>query len=369
MEPNPQEPIAAFKVKFSDQEVAKYLEHAQKILRSGALIPGTYNQQLESAFTALTGAKHAVALSTGTVTLEVIYRALGLQGKEVLVPSNTNYATAEAVIRADAQPVLYDSDLYPDFESIKQHVTPNTKAVVVVHIGGYITPDIEAIEAFCKEHDLYLIEDASHAHGSRFNDRPAGSFGEASAFSMFATKVVTTGEGGILVTNRQELADQAKVYRDQGKDPEGIRNIVFGSAWRMSELHAALGVVQMENFKDYLDRTHHLAQQYKEQITNVAVHVPFEANAYYSGYKFIVLLDSKERRDSLKAHLVANNIKPGKGVYDVPLHLQPVLSDLNTATYPKAEHFADTHLCLPLWKGLTDDEFKAIVACVNSWQP
>lgn len=360
--------IQAFKVQFSLDEIDAFLEAAKEIVTKGALIPGKYNAQLEEAFADFSGSKFARAVSTGTVALEVIFRCLGLKNKEILVPSNTNYATAEAAIRASARITLYDSDLYPDFDSIKQMTSPETGAIVIVHIGGYITPKIEQIRDYCNQKGIYLIEDASHAHGSRYNSTPAGSFGVASAFSMFATKVITTSEGGLITTNDESIWTSSKVYRDQGKDTEGIRNVVEGSSWRMSELHAALGVVQMSNADSYIKHNNTIAHYYKQHIsTSDRIQVPLEENGVYSGYKFIILLDSKDERDSLKDHLIADNIKPGKGVYDIPLHLQPTFSSLNVGKYPKAEKFAETHLCLPLWKGLTQLEVDEVIESVNNW--
>lgn len=363
-----QEPIQAFKVRFSESEISTFLESAKDIVSSGALIPGKYNAKLETEFASFVGTEFATAVGTGTIALEVIFRCLDLQKTQVLVPANTNYATAEAVISAGAQAVLYDSGLYPELANIKKVVTEQTKALVVVHIGGYITPEIEAIQKYCEDNNIYLIEDASHAHGSKYRQRSAGQFGIASAFSMFATKVITTSEGGIITTNNKEIASLGKVYRDQGKDSDGIHNIVAGSSWRMSELHAALGDVQMKHARDYTDRNNTIAKYYKANITaSNRLLVPIENEGYYSGYKFILIAKNEKDRDSLENYLVENNIRPGKKVYDIPLHLQPALSFLNRGQYPIAENFASTHLCLPLWKGLTDDEMKRVVECVNHW--
>lgn len=360
--------IQAFKVQFNPNEIDFFLDAAKEIVTKGALIPGKYNSQLEEAFADFSGSKFTSAVSTGTVALEIIFRCLGLKDKEILVPSNTNYATAEAAIRASAHVTLYDSDLYADFASIKQATSSKTGAIVIVHIGGYISPEIEEIRDYCHQRDIYLIEDASHAHGSKHKGTLAGSFGVASAFSMFATKVITTSEGGLITTNDESIWTSSKVYRDQGKDTEGIRNIVEGSSWRMSELHAALGLAQMANADSYIEHNNSIAHYYKRHINaSDRLRIPLEKDSIYSGYKFIVLLDSKDARDSLRNHLIADNIKPGKGVYDIPLHLQPTFSSLNLGRYPKAEKFAETHLCLPLWKGLTQSKVNKVIKSVNGW--
>jgi len=359
--------ISPFKVQFSVDEINEYLDSAKDILRRGGLIPGKYNQILEKMFAKFIGTDYAVTTITGTTALEIIYRCLDLKGKDVLVPANTNYATAEAAIRAGANVVLYDSALYPDFNSIKSVVSKKTRALVIVHIGGYITPNIEKIIAFCKEKNIYLIEDASHAHGSTYKKRKAGTFGIASAFSMFATKIVTTSEGGIIVSNNEKIKKLSTIYRDQGKDEEGIRNIVFGSAWRMSELHAAFGIIQIKRLKDYLRHNNKIIQFYKKHIITSAIDIPYNEDSFYSGYKFILLLKNKLERDSLAAYLLKKGIKVGKNVYDVPLHRQPALLFLKKYSYPKAEHFANTHICLPIWKGMKDEEMRRVVLETNSW--
>lgn len=360
--------IQPFKVSFSKEEIKFFLSRAESALFEGSLIPGKNNAELEKKFAEFIGAKYAVTVSTGTTALEVIFRIFELANYEVLVPANTNYATAEAAIRAGAKPVLYDSDIFPDFENIKTQITSVTKAIVLVHIGGYISPEIEKIVDYCKQHNLLLIEDASHAHGSQYIKKSAGTFGHASAFSMFATKILTTSEGGIIVSNNQKVRRLGLIYRDQGKDTEGIRNIVFGSAWRMSELHAALGLAQMPNAAKCIRRNNEIVNFYIQHLDQSKLEIPYDANAYYSGYKFVVLARSHKDRESLKSFLVENDIKPGKGIYDVPLHQQPALSSLNLSKYPKSEKFAKTHLCLPIWKGLSDKEVEKVVDAVNQWQ-
>lgn len=184
---------------------------------------------------------------------------------------------------------------------------------------------------------------------------------------MFATKVLTTSEGGIIVTTDEGIRNLSKVYRDQGKDTDGVHNIVFGSAWRMSELHAALGLVQLKHLAEYVQRNNEIAQNYKHQIKHPDVNVPWDQDAIYSGHKFIIMMPSRDHRDSLRRHLVANDILPAKEVYAVPLHDQPVLSFLNQGEYPIADQFSATHLCLPIWKGLTNLNIDRICATVNDW--
>jgi perosamine synthetase len=360
--------IAAYRVRFSADEVDQYLARARTVLESGALVPGTNNAELERRFAALVGTRFATAVSSGTAALEIALRCLGMLGRAVLVPANTNYATAEAVMRAGCRPVLYDSDLYPDLASIEATCTPDVAGLIVVHIGGYLAPTLGQIAEFCAQRGISLVEDASHAHGATRRSRSAGSFGDAAAFSMFATKVVTTGEGGLLVTDNDEVYALSRRYRDQGKADDGVHNVVFGSAWRMSELHAALGVVQMQALPTVLAHANLIARRYAAEISHPLVKVPHDPDVQYSGHKFILTV-AGGRRDELRRHLRDCGVRVAKGVYEVPLHRQPAL-DLPTGQgYPRAEWFAASHLCLPMWKGLTDPEVDRVIEAVNTWNP
>jgi dTDP-4-amino-4,6-dideoxygalactose transaminase len=222
--------IAAYRVQFSDREIEEFLGKARRILSSGWLIPGVHNAELERRFAEFIGVSYVTTVASGTAALEIGFRCLGLGGAAVLVPANTNYATAEALLRAGGRPVLYDSDLYADARSIEAACTRDVAAVAVVHIGGYLAPCLPVIRRFCDERGLSLVEDASHAHGATLRGMAAGTFGDVAAFSLFATKAVTTAEGGMLVTGDARVAADSVRYRDQGKADDGVHHIVFGSA-------------------------------------------------------------------------------------------------------------------------------------------
>src|SRR5882672_1197505 len=200
------EQVASFKVKFSASEVEQFLDRARAALESGWLVPGANNAELERRFAEFVGVSQAVAVASGTAALEIVARVLGLGDAAVLVPANTNYATAEALMRAGCRVRLYDSGLYPELRVIEATCAEDVAALVVVHVAGYLSPQLPAIREWCDRRGIHLIEDASHAHGSRLNGQSAGTFGAAAAFSMFATKVMTTAEGGLITTADPEVA-------------------------------------------------------------------------------------------------------------------------------------------------------------------
>lgn len=170
--------IAAYRVRFSDREIEEFLGRARRILSSGWLIPGAHNAELEQRFAEFIGVSHATAVASGTAALEIGFRCLGLVGAAVLMPANTNYATAEALLRAGGRPVLYDSDLHADMRSIEAACTRDVATVVVVHIGGHLAPCLPVIRRFCDDRGLFLVEDASHAHGATLRGKAAGTFGD-----------------------------------------------------------------------------------------------------------------------------------------------------------------------------------------------
>jgi perosamine synthetase len=186
---------------------------------------------------------------------------------------------------------------------------------------------------------------------------------------MFATKVLTTGEGGLITTADPDLARDCRRYRDQGKADDGLHHVAFGSAWRMSELHAALGVVQLDGLPVGLDRVNQRVHRYVEGIDHSGVWVPHDPAVRYSGHKFIVKTDDSSARASLRDQLHRNGIRTAKGAYDVPLHRQPVLRLGAGRAFPLADAFAATHMCLPMWKGLTDADCDRVIEAVNGWTP
>ncbi|MGO4649920.1 DegT/DnrJ/EryC1/StrS family aminotransferase [Nocardia sp. 2YAB30] len=215
--------IPPFTAAVPDDEIATVLAAAEQIMRAGRLVLGAHTEVLETTVAVMAGTRYAIAVNSGSTALEIIYKTVDVQGRTVLMPTNTNYATAAAALAAGAQVRFYDAGLYPDLADLERRLTGDVSAVVVVHIGGYITPDLPQIMQLCEAAGIALIEDAAHAHGSTFGDRPAGGFGYAAAFSLFATKVVTTGEGGLITTDDPDLDRLARVYRNQGRDGDCAR--------------------------------------------------------------------------------------------------------------------------------------------------
>ena len=232
---------------FQQTNCSGYSSRSRDALTSGVLTQGPRVKDFEQRFAEFVGVEHAVAVCNGTAALELVLRHYRLEGGEVIVPTNTFLATANAVIFAGGRPVFADiaeNSLCVGLEQIRQRVTGRTRGVILVHLAGLICPEIAAIREFARPRGLFVIEDAAHAHGAEWGQCRAGALADAGAFSFFATKVMTTGEGGMITTNNPKLAQFARTFRNHGV-PEGKKTHEdLGHNYRMGEISAILGLSQ-----------------------------------------------------------------------------------------------------------------------------
>jgi perosamine synthetase len=365
--------VPAARIVFSDDDRAAVLALVDQTLRTGSLTLGPFTHELEDAFRARHEAPHAVAVSSGTSALEIILRSLGVEGRDVIVPANTFFATAAAVLHAGGTPRF--ADVVPDTlalsaGTVEAALCENTAGVILVHIGGLISPEVDAIRALCDRRGLFLVEDAAHAHGSSFDDRPAGSFGIASAFSFYPTKVMTTGEGGMIVTADEHLRDVAHIYRDQGKAGFlGGDHVRLGYAWRMSELEAAVGIVQLRRLDEFIKIRREVADQYDEALAGIEGITPLAPapGSKTNYYKYIAMLDPGIDRQAVKQALKEKHgVSLSGEVYASPLHQQPVFAGVHEGALPVAEDVCRRHVCLPIHSDMTRDEAAHVLASVRA---
>jgi perosamine synthetase len=377
---------------FPASDQAEIAAAVTEILGNGALTLGPYTRRFETAFAAAhTGPRavpgagpgiapgdgppgdgpHAVAVASGTAALDIALRAVGVRGREVVVPANTFYATAAAVLQAGARPVFADVDpatFALSAATTAAALTPRTAAVVLVHIGGLISPQVDELRALCDERGVALVEDAAHAHGATFEGRFAGSFGVAAGFSFYPTKVITSGEGGMVLTSSEELAQEARIYRDQGKGAfTANHHVRLGYAWRMSELHAATGLVHLRRMEEFIARRRAVAARYDKALASLDGLQPLaEPPGCRSNiYKYIVVLPPGLDRARFKAELAQRfQVNLSGEVYDLPLHRQPVLADYAGPQLPVAEELAARHICLPVHSDMTDGEVDEVLTAV-----
>ncbi len=290
---------------FDDEQIAA----ATEVLRSGKVNywTGEQGRAFETEFADAVGCRHGIALANGTVALELALRAFGIgAGDEVVVTPRTFLATASCAVACGARPVFADVDPVSQnitAETIQAVLTPRTKAVIAVHLAGWPC-DMGPIVALCREHGLKLIEDCAQAHGATYRGQPVGSLGDVAAFSFCQDKIMTTaGEGGMLVTNDQVLWARAWAYKDHGKSfeavyerahPPGFRWLheSFGTNWRMTEIQAAIGRVQLRRLPAWVERRRRNAAILTERLQAVAAlrltRPPNHAgHAFYKYYAFV----------------------------------------------------------------------------------
>lgn len=362
--------VPPFALEFSDDVVREFTAACTEIARSGVLTLGTYTTRFESQVAALAGSPHAVAVTSGTTALELTFEALGLNRGVILIPTNTNAATAAAAVRAGHRIRFYDTGLWATVGEISEAFDDAVDAVVLVHIGGFVSPEVEAIAQFCRERGVRLIEDAAHAHGSAHGGRPAGSFGDAAAFSFFPTKVVTTAEGGVVTTADPKVADAVRRLRNQGQ-LNGSTELVGGS-YRLSEFGAALGAVQLNHRDEWLAAQWSIFDRYRDAVNGLsfATVAPIPETGQISGYKFIALAATPDIREGLRAYLEERGIKLAGGVYEKLLHEDARFRDYTAdcaADFSVARDFADRHFCLPAWPGLSDTHVDLVIAALETF--
>jgi dTDP-4-amino-4,6-dideoxygalactose transaminase len=340
-------------------------------LATGSMTLGPRTVELEQAFAKRHQAAHAVAVSSGTAALEVALRIMGVEGRDVIVPTNTFFATAAAVLHAGGRVRFADVDpdtLSLSLETVQAALTPDTAAVVLVHIGGAVAPSSPEIAALCAERGIDLLEDAAHAHGSELDGRPAGSFGRAAAFSFYPTKVMASGEGGMVITDEQAFDDEARIYRDQGKAGFlGGDHVRLGYAWRMSELHAAVGIVQLRRLDEFLAIRRRAADAYDAGLAAIPGITPLPADLRVGSnyYKYLALLDPGIDRADVKKRLrEEHGIGMSGEVYASPLHDQPVFQGIDHGPLPVAEDVCARHVCLPVHSDMTAAETDLVLTAL-----
>ena len=355
--------IPAARIQFRPEDRTWIAERLQEVLASGQLTLGKYGTQFEQKFAQLCGCRHAVSVNSGTSALEIILRALGVDGKDVLVPTNTFFATAAAVIHAGGRPVLVDMDpesfgIRP--EDVEKCLTPKTAGFVVVHIGGIISRRMRDLRKLAQQKGIWLVEDAAHAHGSSFDGVNAGAFGVAGAFSFYPTKVMTSAEGGMIVTNDHRIAEEARIYRDQGKASfTQNAHTRMGYNWRMSEPHAIIGLRHLERLPEMIADRQKIASLYDhglEGFRNLScLAVPSGEICNY--YKYVAILKERRDRKVLKAELRDRyGVSLSGEVYEDPLHKQPVFEQYVSGTLAVSEDYCARHICLPIFSGMQEDE-------------
>jgi len=337
-----------------------------KALDSGMLVQGPVTAELEEKFAAVCGTRFAIATSSGTTALHVALLANGIgQGDEVITTPFTFIASVNSILYVGATPVLVDIE--PDTfnlnpQLIEQAITPKTKAILPVHLYGYPC-DMDAIIHLASRYSLLVIEDAAQAIGSEFNGKRVGSFGTG-CFSLYATKNVMSGEGGMITTNDEKLAQQCRMLRAHGMQQRYYHDLL-GYNFRMTDLHAAIGLAQMDRLKEFNDRRRANAEYLNAHIQSVTT-PQVRPGFGHVWHQYTVCVHEGWDRDAVVKQL--NDAGIGTGVfYPVPVHKQKYLVErgFGTVSLPVAEQMARQVLSLPVHPALTRAELDKIIVEVN----
>ncbi|MFL5958795.1 MAG: DegT/DnrJ/EryC1/StrS family aminotransferase [Gaiellaceae bacterium] len=330
---------------------------------------GEYVTAFENELASRCGVAHAVATSNGTTALHLALAVAGIAPEdEVIMPALTFVATAAAARYLGASPVLADSDpahWCVDPEDVASRITSRTRALVAVDLYGH-PADMDALGEIAAAHDLLLVEDAAEALGATYRDRPAGSLGRLGVLSFYGNKLITTGEGGAVLTDDPALAERARFLRDHAMDPDRrYWHGEIGFNYRITNLQAALGVAQLERLDEFLERKRAIAAAYRSGLADVPGVSLQEEAAWASSSWWMTTLridGSRIDRDELGARLRADGVDTRPAF--VPLHLLPHLRQ--SGSLPVAEAVGREGLSLPSSTSLSDAELDHVVASVRS---
>jgi perosamine synthetase len=333
---------------------------------------GPFVEEFEHKFSKRVNRKYGVAVASGTAALEIAVKALGISSEqEVIMPTFTIISCALSVLRNGSKPVFVDC--FPDTwnlntDEIEKKITPKTVAIMPVHIYG-LPVEMTPVLKLAKKYNLAIIEDAAEAHGQTYFGRPCGSFGELSTFSFYANKHLTTGEGGMIVTDDWSLAEKCRKLRNLCFEPEK-RFIHYDLGWnyRMTNLQAALGLAQLENLEKVLIRKKTLGSKYQELLQhNRFLQTPkIKMNGYENNYwVFGVVLTSESPKTAKQIMEQLKNEGIGTRPFFWPMHKQPVLAEYFQEALPVSELISETGFYLPSGVGTTDEEIERVSCRLN----
>ncbi|MBI2060771.1 MAG: DegT/DnrJ/EryC1/StrS family aminotransferase [Nitrospirae bacterium] len=354
---------------------AEEIRAVSAVLRSGKYVSGEIVLAFEAEYARYVGSRHAVAVSNGTAALHLILAAIGIGvGDEVIVPPLTFFATIEAVLYTGARPVFADLDpdrYCLDPAQVERAITPRTKAILAVHLYGQMA-DVDALSNLARSRGLAFIEDAAQAHGSSFRARKAGSFGRAAAFSFFATKAMTTGEGGMITTDDEEIATKARMMRIHGMSGRDD-HVMLGYNYKMTEFQAAMGRVQLRKLNsNNRKRIRNSMVLHKNLAGLEAIRRPtLYPEVVHTFFWYPVWMD-EEKAGRTTAEIVsmlrAKSIEVRQR-YKEPLYRQKVLTDLDPAygrlNLPVAEQLAGRIIGLPNHGRLTRTDLDRVVSALR----
>lgn len=347
----------------------KEKEYLIKCIESGWIgSDGPFVREFEQKFSNYIGKSYGVAVSSGTAALEIAVKALGIgPGDEVIMPTFTIISCAQAVVKAGAKPVLVDCD-YRTFnmlvEDIKEKVTRKTKAIMVVHVYG-LPVDMDPVIEIAKENNLFIIEDCAEAIGLEYKGRKCGSFGDISVFSFYPNKHITTGEGGIILTDNEIIAERCKEYRNLCFSSDPDKRFIheeLGWNYRITNLQAAVGLAQLEKIEDHIRKKRWIGNLYQELLKDIdQVYLPVKKTEYAENiyWVFPILIKDSYPKNAHQVMKELRELGVGTRPFFYPMHKQPVFQKMGLfidKSYPNSEKLYERGFYIPSGLGITEEQ-------------
>ena len=348
------------------------IKYVTDTIRSGWIsADGMYVKKFEKEFAKVVSRKYAITVSSGTAALDIAIKSINIRkGDEVIVPAFTIISCLHEIVRQGGKPVLVDSD--PEtwnmkVSEVKKAITKKTKAIVVVHIYG-LPVDIGPIIKIAKKNKIIVIEDAAEQLGQYYKNKPIGSFGDISAFSFFANKHITTGEGGMIVTNKEYLAKKFAILKNTCFNPKKQKFIHDDIGWnyRMTSMQAAFGLAQLENLKLFVKKKRFLGDYYSSKLKNITnIQLPLKETNYAQNIYWVYGIVLKNKNSLAKKYI---EILKKEGIecrpFFCPMHLQPVFKKMNlfkNEKFPVSENLFKRGFYIPSGIGTTKKEMKFVI--------
>ena len=324
---------------------------------------GKFVNEFEESFAQYIGIKHATSVSNGTVAIHLALVALGIgEGDEVIVPTLTYIASVNAISYTNATPVFVDSlqDSWQiDYNDVRKKITKKTKAIMAVHLYGHPC-EMDTLVSICKEYGLFLIEDCAEAIGTKYKGKHVGTFGHISTFSFFGNKTITTGEGGMVVTNDETLFDRSTHFKGQGlaKSREYWHDVI-GFNYRMTNICAAIGLAQLEQIEKILENKRRVAALYSTNLkdSSIVFHNPISDEVEHSFWMCSILAKETEEREEIRNSLKLNGVETRPLFF--PVHTMPMYAKA-FQSHPIAENLGWRGINLPSYPELANAEIEFI---------
>jgi perosamine synthetase len=348
------------------------LKYVSEAVESGWISSeGPFVKSFEENMASYVDRKHGIAVSNGTAALEIVCKAVGIKnGDEVIVPTFTIISPAQAVSKLGAKPILVDSDPITwnmDVSRIESKITKKTVAIIAVHIYGLPT-DMNPILQLCEKYNLKLIEDAAEMHGQTYHGKPCGSFGDASIFSFYPNKHITTGEGGMIVTNNKSLAEKCRGYRNLcfQKNQRFVHE-ELGWNYRMTNIQAALGVAQLEQLDSFIIKKRTIGKHYSDLLSDLKdiIELPLEKTEYSKNIYWVygIILKDHLKWNAKEVMSKLGELKIGTRPFFYPMHKQPVYNKQGwylDESYPVAEKMSSNGFYIPSGLGIKNNEVEIV---------